>query len=303
MRGFLQSAEGRRKILPGRTDHMAICPVCFHHCDLTEGAYGLCMARRCHEGRVKCDNYGKITSLALDPIEKKPFAEFMPGSMILSAGSYGCNLRCPFCQNHSISYDEEVADLSIAHEEWTPEELADAAAGLIPRGNIGIAFTYNEPLVGFEFVLDTSKLVKERGMETVLVTNGTAEPDILEEILPYISAMNIDLKAFSDSFYTDLVKGDRHMVMDFIDRAASDCHVEVTTLIIPGENDSEEEMASLAEWLSGIERKRGRRIPLHITRFFPRFRMTDKEPTDPALVRRLGEIAGRTLESVYLGNM
>ena len=274
---------------------MAICPVCFHHCDLQEGATGLCMGRCCKEGSVVCSNYGRITSLALDPIEKKPLAEFRPGSYILSAGSYGCNLRCPFCQNHEISYDQTVTSGMIPYEEWTPEELVCAAQKLVSRGNIGIAFTYNEPLIGYEFVRDTAMLIRKRGMETVLVTNGTAERVIEDELLPWISAMNIDLKAFTDRFYDTLIGGSRQMVMDFIERAAGTCHIEVTTLIIPGENDSDDEISALAAWLSEVERKHSCRIPLHITRFFPRFRMQDRQPTDPVVVRHLASVAGKYL--------
>ena len=288
-----------------------ICPVCFHHCKLSEGDIGLCLARQVRDGVVVPRNYGCVTSLALDPIEKKPLAEFHPGSMILSVGSFGCNLRCPFCQNHGISYDETVVQAarrsdSESHEpweHWTPKELAAAAEELIPRGNIGLAFTYNEPLVGYEFVRDTARLIRAAGMETVLVTNGTTEPEIEEELLPHISAMNVDLKAFNDHFYDDLICGNRQVVMGFIERAARQCHVEVTTLIIPGENDSETEITELAQWLAGVEQRCFRGIPLHITRFFPRYKMTDKGPTDPGLVRRLGEVAGQYLEHVYLGNL
>ena len=283
---------------------MARCPVCFHHCTLTEGQYGLCQARQCVDGEVVPANYGRITSLALDPIEKKPLAEFHPGSLILSAGSYGCNLRCPFCQNYEISYDApSVTGFRTSAEVWTPQELADAAWELIPRGNIGLAFTYNEPLTGYEFVRDTARLVREKGMVTVLVTNGTAEPEIEEALLPWISAMNVDLKAFSERFYSDLIGGDLQTVLHFIERAAQVCHVEVTTLVIPGENDSPEEIAALAQWLSGVEAHTGRRIPLHLTRFFPRYRMKDRPATDTALMHRLADAAAPYLSSVYLGNM
>ncbi|MBR5755527.1 MAG: radical SAM protein, partial [Erysipelotrichaceae bacterium] len=176
---------------------MAVCEVCFHHCHLEEGQKGLCGARICSGGKVVSYNYGKLTSLALDPIEKKPLRRFHPGSRILSIGSFGCNLRCPFCQNYEISWsagalrDFEDADIV------TPEELLETGIRLKDRGNIGIAFTYNEPLIGYEYVRDTAKLFKENGMKTVLVTNGTAELKILEELIPFIDAMNIDLKGFT----------------------------------------------------------------------------------------------------------
>lgn len=185
----------------------SVCPVCPHHCRLTEGQLGRCGARRNEKGKIVCDNYGKITALALDPIEKKPLRQFLPGSLILSVGSFGCNLSCPFCQNHEISMPDAAG---AACRKITPKELAELAADCCGRGdrygrkNIGVAYTYNEPLVGYEFVRDTAELVRERGMKNVLVTNGTAEISVLEELLPYIDAMNIDLKGFSEAYYRKL---------------------------------------------------------------------------------------------------
>ena len=285
---------------------MAKCDVCFRHCNIEEGKLGFCGARMCENGKVIQANYGRITSLALDPIEKKPLNRFYPGSLILSAGSYGCNLRCPFCQNYEISWSEEAWKFAKTADVCTPEDLARAAAYYQNQGNIGIAFTYNEPLIGYEFILDTAKLIKELGMKTVLVTNGTAELKVLEKLAPYIDAMNIDLKGFTDRYYREVLKGDRKMVMDFIARAAQVCHVEVTTLIIPGENDSEEEMDALSSWIAGLTDEHGKRIgqsiPLHISRFFPRFHMQDRRATEVRLVYRLAEVARRNLTYVYTGN-
>ena len=285
---------------------MAKCDVCFRHCVIAEGKLGFCGARTCENGKVVQANYGRITSLALDPIEKKPLNRFYPGSLILSAGSYGCNLRCPFCQNYEISWSEEARKFAKTADVCTPEDLARAAAYYQSQGNIGIAFTYNEPLIGYEFILDTAKLIKKLGMKTVLVTNGTAELKVLEKLAPYIDAMNIDLKGFTDRYYREVLKGDRKMVMDFIARAAQVCHVEVTTLIIPGENDSEEEMDALSSWIAGLTDERGERIgqsiPLHISRFFPRFHMQDRRATEVKLVYRLAEVARRNLTYVYTGN-
>lgn len=285
---------------------MAKCDVCFRHCVIAEGKLGFCGARTCENGKVVQANYGRITSLALDPIEKKPLNRFYPGSLILSAGSYGCNLRCPFCQNYEISWSEEARKFAKTADVCTPEDLARAAAYYQNQGNIGIAFTYNEPLIGYEFILDTAKLIKKLGMKTVLVTNGTAELKVLEKLAPYIDAMNIDLKGFTDRYYREVLKGDRKMVMDFIARAAQVCHVEVTTLIIPGENDSEEEMDALSSWIAGLTDERGERIgqsiPLHISRFFPRFHMQDRRATEVKLVYRLAEVARRNLTYVYTGN-
>ena len=227
----------------------------------------------------------------------------MPGSRILSAGSYGCNLRCPFCQNYEISWSKEVWNSEQNAQIVTPEQIAVTASYYKNKGNIGVAFTYNEPLVGYEFVRDTAKLVHEAGMVNVLVSNGTAELPILEEILPYIDAMNIDLKGFTDRYYSEVLGGDRGMVMRFIERAVKSCHVELTTLIIPGENDSEEEMRLMCEWIAGLEgRTPGREIPLHISRFFPRFHMTDRGPTSVKKVYRLAEVAREKLKFVYTGN-
>lgn len=280
---------------------MARCNVCFRHCDIADGETGFCGARTAKDGKVICANYGKVTSLALDPIEKKPLKRFCPGSLILSVGSYGCNLRCPFCQNCEISWSDEAMRFSETADRITPEQLADTAEYYKNAGNVGVAYTYNEPLIGYEFVRDAAKLVHERGMKNVLVTNGTASTEVLDEIAPYIDAMNIDLKGFTDDYYSRVLGGSRSMVMDFIERSAGTCHIELTTLVVPGENDSEDEMAALSEWVAGLPG--GPKIPLHITRFFPRFHMTDREPTDIAVMRRLAGIAGRKLEYVYLGNV
>lgn len=285
---------------------MSVCKVCFRHCDIREGGTGFCGARTVNQGEIIASNYGRITSLALDPIEKKPLNRFMPGSYIISVGSYGCNLRCPFCQNSEISWSEDAFKLSKRTEYISPEELADMALRYRSSGNIGLAFTYNEPLVGYEYVRDTAKLVHEKGMKNVLVTNGTASIEVLEEILPFIDAMNIDLKGFTDHYYRDVLKGDRRMVMDFIERAVRDSHVELTTLIVPGENDSEEEIREMTSWIAGLKDGEGNvigpEIPLHISRFFPRFNMTDRAATDVGLIYRLKEVAEEKLRYVYTGN-
>ena len=284
---------------------MAICSVCFHHCELNEGQTGFCGGRICTNGAVRAANYGRITGFALDPIEKKPLRRFYPGSFILSVGSYGCNLRCPFCQNHGISWSKEAFALADRAEYVSPEVLVQAALQLKSRGNIGLAFTYNEPLIGYEFVRDTARLSHEAGMKNVLVSNGTAELPILEEIAPYIDAMNIDLKGFGDRYYREVLGGDLSMVKAFITRAVQLCHVELTTLIVPGENDTEEEMRQLSSWIAGLTDGRGRSVgssvPLHVSRFFPAFMMQDRAATDVALVYRLAEVARSRLRFVYTG--
>ena len=282
---------------------MPICDVCFRQCKLEEGQTGFCGARTCREGQVVAGNYGKLTSVALDPIEKKPLKMFHPGSMILSLGSYGCNLRCPFCQNSSISWSQKAFEYKNRADFYEPEEIVKRALELRPRGNIGIAFTYNEPLIGYEFVRDTAKLAKEAGLQNVLVTNGTASQKVLNEICPYIDAMNIDLKAFTDGFYKNFLNGDFQMVKTFITSALQSCHVELTTLIVPDENDNEPEMRELSAWVASLENQYNKKIPLHITRFFPAFRLTNKEPTPVSTILRLVDIAKENLEFVFSGNV
>ena len=285
---------------------MACCNVCFRHCELRDGQTGPCGARTASGGTVLPVYYGRISSLALDPIEKKPFARFHPGSLILSAGGLGCNLRCPFCQNHEIAQRDGEQGFAIRTEEASPEQLAELAVYYQDRGNIGLAFTYNEPLVCWEYVRDTAKLVHERGMLNVMVTNGCAETGILDQLIPYIDAMNIDLKGFTDRYYREVLGGDRQMVMDFIREAAQRCYVELTTLIVPGENDSEDEMRRLSEWIAGLRNiyggRQGREIPLHISRFFPRHHMTEKKPTEVRKVYSLIRTAEKNLLYVYPGN-
>lgn len=270
------------------------CELCFHRCALEEGQTGLCRARINRGGTILPLNYGKVTSLALDPIEKKPLRRFHSGSMILSVGSFGCNLRCPFCQNHEISMAGEG---ELDTEELLPNDLAALAERLRPRGNIGVAYTYNEPLIGYEYVRDCAVAVRARGMVNVLVSNGTVEEAPWRELLPLIDAANIDLKGFTEGWYRRL-GGDLETVKRNIVLAAERCHVEVTTLLVPGENDSEAEISALSRWLSGIDPD----IPLHLSRFFPRYRMTDRPPTDVNAVYRLAEVARESLRWVYTGN-
>lgn len=285
---------------------MARCHVCFRHCELKEGQIGFCGGRIGLSDKVVASNYGKITSLALDPIEKKPLNHFFPGKKILSVGSYGCNLRCPFCQNSEISWGEEALRFSETADTVTPEILVRIAEKYRPEGNIGVAFTYNEPLIGYEFIRDTGKLAHERGLKNVLVTNGTAELSVLNEIGPYIDAMNIDLKGFTARYYNEFLGGSFEMTKRFIEEAVKICHVELTTLIIPGENDSPLEMRELSSWVSELKGADGLvigpDIPLHISRFFPRFHLTDRNATSVKDVYALAEVAREKLNYVYTGN-
>ncbi len=285
---------------------MAICNVCFRHCNIAEGETGFCGARTCKDGAVTAANYGKITSIALDPIEKKPLNRFHPGSMIVSVGSYGCNLRCPFCQNYEISWSKEAEYYSKKADYLSPERLAAIAKRYKDEGNIGVAFTYNEPLIGYEYIRDTAKIVHKKGMKNVIVSNGMADVSVLNELSPYIDAMNIDLKGFTHNYYKELLSGDLDMVLSFIEAAVKVSHVELTTLIIPGENDTEEEMRNISNYISGLKDSEGNvigcDIPLHISRFFPRFHMTDRDATDVGLIYRLADVAREKLNYVYTGN-
>ena len=279
---------------------MTRCHVCFRHCELSEGSIGFCGARIGLSGKVASANYGRITSIALDPIEKKPLHRFHPGSRILSVGSYGCNLRCPFCQNSEISWGEEAKEYAVDSDMVMPDQIVAIAEKQKENGNIGIAFTYNEPLIGYEFVRDTAKLAHSRGLKNVIVSNGTAELSVLNEISPYIDAMNIDLKCFDSDTYSKMLGGSLQMTKDFISEAVKTSHVELTCLIVPRMNDSFEMMREMTEWIASI--KNGKDIPLHVSRFFPCFHMTDRKATPVSTVYELAEVARETLNYVYTGN-
>ncbi len=280
-----------------KEDKPVICRVCMHRCSLMEGQTGACRARVNIGGVIRPENYGKLTAIALDPIEKKPLKRFHQGSKILSVGSYGCNLHCPFCQNHDIAQAGAKDMRATQTGEFTPAEICEIAKKAVPDGNAGVAYTYNEMLVSYEFVRDTARLVHEAGLLNVLVSNGEANLPILEELLPYIDAMNIDLKGFTDEIY-DRLGGDLDLVKAFIKRAAADCHVEITSLIVPGMNDLPEDMEREAAWIASINPE----IPLHITRYFPQYKMTEP-PTKIERMKQLKEIADRKLKYVYLGNI
>ena len=274
----------------------AVCDVCPRHCRLADGATGFCRARKAVGGRVVSANYGQITSIALDPIEKKPFAYFHPGENILSVGSYGCNMRCPFCQNDSISQHGQD---ELQWQTATPHELAELALRL--RGeqrNIGLAYTYNEPLIGWEFVRDCAKEIKARGMYNILVSNGCATENVIAELAPLIDAANIDIKGPSQDYY-DWIGGDFNAVCRTIRMLhGAGCHVEATTLIVPGHNDSDTDMESIAGFVASVSPD----IPLHVTRFFPRWRMSDARPTPISTILRLADIAKHHLNHVLTGN-
>lgn len=267
------------------------CALCPHHCMIDNGSYGLCGVRTNVNGALKTINYGEITSLQNDPLEKKPLYHFKPGKNILSIGSFGCNFACSFCQNYSISQYRPKS------EYISPEDIVKIAAGI--QDNTGIAFTYNEPSIWYEYVYDTSKKLKEnhKDLSIVLVTNGYIEKEPLEQILPYIDAMNIDLKSFNDDYYKKICRGDLKSVMNTIENAYGKCHIEITTLMVSGINDSAQEIDKIAHYLSQIDRD----IPLHLSRYFPMYKMKNP-PTSIDALKKAKETAKKYLSYVYIGN-
>ncbi len=276
------------------------CLLCPHLCLIPEGASGRCHVRKNSGGILYAESYGVISSLSLDPIEKKPLFQFYPGSNILSAGSWGCNLSCRFCQNHEISQTSCPPSSGRTGERFmAPVELVQAAVETVPRGNIGLAFTYNEPFVGYEFVFDTARLAREQGLKTVLVTNGFVNPEPLAEILPFVDAMNIDLKAFTDGFYRRICGARLEAVLETIRSSVAACHVEVTTLVIPGLNSGPAEIDALASALASISPE----IPLHLNRHHPAWRMAEPSPISTVELQALAGIARKHVSTVYCGNL
>lgn len=273
------------------SDNSVNCGLCPHRCMIPLGKKGRCGVRHNQDGILTAESYERVTSIALDPIRKKPLYHFYPNANILSVGSYGCNFKCGFCQNHSISMAEAP------WQSFTAPEIAAISKELSGQGNIGAAFTYNEPLIGYEFVKDCAELIAEQGQKNVLVTNGFVCLKPISDLLPLIHAMNIDLKSFNDEFYRE-IDGRLDEVKRTIELVAPHCHVEITTLIIPGKNDSCEEMDALSTWLSNISRD----IPLHISRFFPKYKLLDVPPTPAGTIHRLVKTAERHLRYVYPGN-
>lgn len=268
------------------------CFLCPHNCVIENGHVGKCNVRTHENGELFTINYGEITSASLDPIEKKPLRYFRPHNQIFSVGSFGCNFVCGFCQNYSISQ-------SRAESKFVPKESLVESV-LKTENNIGIAFTYNEPSIWYEYVYDCSKLLKEKdnNMAVVLVTNGFISEEPLKELLPYVDAMNIDLKSFSGSYYKDLCGGSLQPVLKTIEYASKSCHVEITTLLVSGENDSLDEVEEIAKFLSSINKD----IPLHLSRYFPRYKLSNP-PTDIDFMRKAEETAGKHLNRVILGNV
>lgn len=265
------------------------CVNCPHNCIISESFNGFCKTKEIKDDKVISSNYGRITALQLDPIEKKPLARFMPGSYILSIGSYGCNMSCPWCQNDGIS--RGIAP----YVRLTPNELVEKAINI--HNNIGIAYTYNEMLVSSDFVYDTAILAKENNLKNVLVTNGMASRDVFEKLIPHIDALNIDLKTIYKDKY-EMIGGNLEAITENIKIAASNSHVEITTLIVPGFNDTEEEIKEISSFIASINKD----IPLHISRFFPAGEMKNAIPTDVDLIYHLKDIALEKLNYVFTGN-
>ena len=272
-----------------REKNYVSCKLCPHYCTIADGDVGKCRVRKNENGTLYSMNYGKITSYSYDPIEKKPLYHFYPGSNIFSIGSFGCNLACDFCQNWEIVYDDSRA------REMKDEEIISLASR---KNSIGIAFTYNEPSIWYEYILDLSKKIKAKNLKTVMVTNGFINEEPLKKLLPYIDAMNIDLKSIDDSFYTSICKGKLDPVLKTIELAAESTHVEITTLVIGGENSSMEQIRELAKTIANIDKS----IPLHLSRYFPAYKM-HLPPTDIEVLFNARKIAEEYLDYVYIGNV
>ena len=266
------------------------CLLCPHGCVIKEGGTGICKARKNIGGELTLPFYGEISSIAVDPIEKKPLYHFLPGKTILSIGFVGCSFKCPFCQNHSISQSSHVFT-----EHLDPEEVVDLA---LKKKSFGIAYTYSEPLIHIEYLLNTARLARKKGLKNVLVSNGYINPGPAEELIPLLDAANIDVKSFNPDFYVSEIKGKLQPVLDFVSIAAGKLSLEVTTLVIPGKNDSPEEIESIARFIADIDDT----IPYHLSRYYPTFKYTIPATSYDSIMS-LAETARKHLKYVYLGNV
>jgi pyruvate formate lyase activating enzyme len=266
------------------------CELCPHECSIKPGGSGICRQRRNDDGTLTSLNYGRATSVALDPIEKKPLYHFHPGSRILSLGTNGCNFQCPWCQNSGISQEDAPTD------EISPEH---AVAAAVREKSVGIAYTYNEPFIWYEFVLETAKLARQRKLANVLVTNGCVNPKPLAELLPFIDALNVDIKSIDEDFYGKHCKARLAPVLETCKTASRTAHVEITNLVIPGENDSERNFSELAGW---VAENCGEETPLHFSAYFPRY-LFKAEETPVETLAKAYEVARKSLRHVYIGNV
>lgn len=269
------------------------CRLCPQRCRLASGKSGFCKIRANRDGKLITTNYGQISSISLDPIEKKPLYHYYPGKPILSVGTIGCNLACRFCQNWQISREKSPT------QSMTPEELIDLADQLRHKEeNIGVAYTYSEPGVWYEFLNDTMPLVREAGLKNVLVTNAYLEPEPWRTLLKWADAANIDLKGFDGDYYHRLCSGKLEPVLANIKKAVGKIHLELTTLILPKENDQPENIRKLAQWIAELDPE----IPLHLSRYFPNYQMS--VPATPIeTMEESAAIAKEYLQYVYLGNI
>lgn len=265
------------------------CLLCPHECVISDGKRGICRIRENQDGRLIALTFERPASLQMDPIEKKPLYHFHPGSQILSVGTSGCNLSCSYCQNWSL------VDGEIPTSILSPDDLSKIA---LKYDSIGIAYTYNEPLIWYEYLIEAGSKVKDAGLYNVLVTNGFINPEPLGKILPLIDAMNIDLKSINDSFYKKNCKGRIEPVKDTIRRSNESCLVEVTNLVIPDENDSKEDVKALVNFIADVNTD----IPLHFSRYFPH-RSFPSPPTPSEKLIEFYEMAIEKLNYVYIGNI
>jgi pyruvate formate lyase activating enzyme len=287
------TARHWRPLADGRLE----CTLCPHRCRLAEGQRGFCFVRQRLGERVILDTYGRSSGFCIDPIEKKPLYHFLPGTPVLSFGTAGCNLACRFCQNWEMSKARETDILGAAA---TPAAIADAA---VAAGCRSVAFTYNDPVIFLEYAVDVAAACRERGIHPVAVTAGYVEDAGRRELFAAMDAANVDLKGFSERFYRKLTGGRLAVVLESLEYIARETQVwlEITTLLIPGENDSDAELTALAAW---IREHLGPQVPLHFTAFHPDFRLLDHSPTPPATLTRARAIArGEGLAHVYTGNV
>ena len=273
--------------LPG---DKVICRLCPAECKLTAGKKGICRSRFNRNGELVTDNYGELVSLAVDPIEKKPLYHFYPATGILSTGPNSCNLGCVNCQNWTICQKETQTTF------FSPKQLADTA---VKYKSLGVAFTYTEPIVWYEYIIDTAPLLRRAGLKTVLVSNGYISPQPLEDLLGHMDAINIDLKSIREEFYKKICKAKLEPVLHTIKRVAeSTVHLEVTNLIIPGLNDSDKDLGDLVSFVASVSDM----IPLHFSAYRPDYKL-DIPATPMSTMLRAREIARRRLKYVYLGNV
>jgi len=279
------------------SEERVVCDLCPRECSLKEGDRGFCFVRQNVGGEMLLTTYGRSTGFCIDPIEKKPLNHFYPGTSVLSFGTAGCNLGCKFCQNWDISKSREIRKLS---RLALPEMIAEAAKQL---GCHSVAFTYNDPVIWAEYAIDTAKACRERGVKAVAVTAGYITPEARRPFFEAMDAANIDLKAFSERFYHKLTLSHLEPVLDTLRwlRRETSVWFEITTLLIPGENDSQEEIQRLCRWVAENLRDD---VPLHFTAFHPDFRLTDRPHTPPATLRKARRIALEAgLKYVYTGNV